>query len=49
VLLVYSNLKRNVTVKFKDGDTAELFKKDYDAFYEKLYHKHLEEWLFLSG
>jgi hypothetical protein len=43
VLLVYSNLKRNVTVKFKDGDTAELSKKDYNAFYEKLYRKHLED------
>jgi hypothetical protein len=42
VLLVYSNLKRNVTVKFKDGDTAELSKKDYEAFYEKLYRRHLE-------
>jgi hypothetical protein len=43
VLLVYSNLKRSVTVRFKDGDTAELSKKDYDAFYEKLYRKHLED------
>jgi predicted RNA methylase len=43
VLLVYSNLKRNVTVRFKDGDTAELSKKDYDAFYEKLYRNHLED------
>src|ERR687895_2297682 len=43
VLLVYSNLKRNVTVKFKDGDTAELSKKDYDAFYEKLYRNHLKD------
>jgi Ribosomal protein L11 methyltransferase (PrmA) len=42
VLLVYSNLKRNVTVKFKDGDIADLSKKNYDAFYEKLYRKHLE-------
>ena len=33
VLLVYSDLKRSVTVKFKDGDTAELSTKDYDAFY----------------
>ena len=43
VLLVYSSLKRNVTVRFKDGDTAELSKKDYDAFYEKLYRNHLED------
>jgi predicted RNA methylase len=43
VLLVYSKLKRNVTVKFKDGDTAELSKKDYDAFYEKLYRNYLED------
>ena len=43
VLLIYSNLKRSVTVKFKDGDTAELSKKDYDTFYEKLYRKHLED------
>jgi Ribosomal protein L11 methyltransferase (PrmA) len=43
VLLVYSNIKRSVTVKFKDGDTAELSKKDYDSFYEKLYRKHLED------
>jgi hypothetical protein len=43
VLLVYSKLKRNVTVKFKDGDTAELSKKDYEAFYEKLYRKYLED------
>jgi predicted RNA methylase len=43
VLLVYSNLKRNLTVKFKDGDTAELSKKNYDAFYEKLYRNYLED------
>jgi 2-polyprenyl-3-methyl-5-hydroxy-6-metoxy-1,4-benzoquinol methylase len=43
VLLVYSNLKRSVTVKFKDGDTAKLSKNDYHAFYEKLYRKHLED------
>jgi predicted RNA methylase len=43
VLLVYSNLKRSVTVKFKDGDTAELSKKDYNVFYEKLYRKHLKD------
>jgi hypothetical protein len=43
VLLVYSNLKRNVTVKFKDGDTAELSKKEYNAFYEKLYRNYLED------
>ena len=43
VLLVYSNIKRSVTVKFKDDDTAELSKEDYGAFYEKLYRKHLED------
>jgi predicted RNA methylase len=43
VLLVYSNLKRNVTVEFKDGDTIELSKKDYETFYEKLYRKYLED------
>lgn len=43
VLLVYSNLKRNVTVKFKDGDIAELSKMNYNAFYEKLYRKHLQD------
>jgi hypothetical protein len=43
VLLIYSNLKRSVTVKFKDGDTTELSKKDYDTFYEKLYRKYLED------
>ena len=43
VLLVYSNLKKNVTVKFKDGGTAELSKNDYDAFYEKLYRNYLED------
>jgi hypothetical protein len=43
VLLVYSNLKKHVTVKFKDGDSAELSKKDYNTFYEKLYRKHLED------
>ena len=44
VLLVYSNLKRSIIiVKFKDGDTAELSKKNYKAFYEKLYRKHLED------
>jgi hypothetical protein len=43
VLLVYSNIKKSVTVKFKDGDTAELSKKDYGSFYEKLYRKHLED------
>lgn len=42
VLLVYLNLKRSVTVKFKDGETADLSKKHYAAFYEKLYRKHLE-------
>lgn len=43
VLLVYSNLKRSVTVKFKDGDTVELSRKDNTGFYEKLYRKHLED------
>lgn len=43
VLLVYSNLKRNVTVKFKDGDIAELSKMNHNAFYEKLYRKHLQD------
>jgi hypothetical protein len=43
VLLVYSKLKRIVTIKFKDGDTAELSKKEYYIFYEKLYRKHLED------
>lgn len=43
ILLVYSNLKRSMTVKFKDGDTAELSKRDYSAFYEKLYRKYLED------
>lgn len=43
VLLLYSNLKRSVNVRFRDGDTAELSKKDYNAFYEKLYRKHLED------
>jgi hypothetical protein len=42
VLLVYFNPKRSITVKFKDGDTTRLSKRDYDAFYEKLYRKHLE-------
>ena len=43
VLLVYSNLKRSATIKFKNGDTIKLSKKDYEAFYEKLYRKHLED------
>jgi hypothetical protein len=43
VLLVYSNLKRSATIKFKNGDTIKLSKNDYDAFYEKLYRKHLED------
>jgi hypothetical protein len=43
VLLVSSNLKRNVTVKFRDGDTIQLSKNNYEAFYEKLYRKHLKD------
>jgi hypothetical protein len=43
VLLLYANLKRSVTVRFKDGDVTELSKKDYVPFYEKLYHKYLED------
>jgi hypothetical protein len=43
VLLVYSNLKRSATIKFKNGDTIKLSKKDYEAFYEKLYRKYLED------
>jgi hypothetical protein len=43
VLLIYSKLKRSVIVKFKDGDSAELSRKDYYTFYEKLYRKHLED------
>ena len=43
VLLVYYNFKRIVTIRFKDGDTAKLSKKDYYVFYEKLYRKHLED------
>ena len=42
VLLVYSKLKSSVTVKFKDGDSTELSRKDYYTFYEKLYRKHLQ-------
>lgn len=43
VLLVYFNLRKSITVKFKDGDTVKLSKRDYNAFYEKLYRKYLED------
>ena len=43
VLLVYYDIKKSVSVKFKDGDIAELSKNDYGAFYEKLSRKHLED------
>lgn len=43
VLLVYSKLKSSVTVKFKDGDSTELSRKDFYTFYEKLYRKQLED------
>jgi len=43
VLLVYFKLKKSLTVKFRDGDSAELSRKDYHIFYEKLYRKHLED------
>jgi predicted RNA methylase len=43
VMLVYCNLKPSVTVKFKDGDIAELSKKHWGEFKEKLYRKYLKD------
>jgi hypothetical protein len=43
VMLVYSNLKTSVTVKFKDSDTAELSKMHWGEVKEKLYRQYLKD------
>jgi regulator of replication initiation timing len=43
VLLVYTNLKKQTVVKFKDGVNVLLSKSDYSQFYDHLYRKYLQD------
>jgi precorrin-6B methylase 2 len=42
VMMIYSGIKKQATVVFKDGSAVHLTKQQYHAFKEKLYRMHLQ-------